>query len=422
MPWTKLHLRVETPLFCGEGDPNSAQIRVSSIRGGMHFWLRAMAGVFAKSDPKALRRIENHVLGSTEAASLVRLRIPKQPSYSADPFPDFMPRDARNPYNKWIGYLLGPGLTSWESGDKARRIPGATKIARAFVPPGQEFELWIKLIEKDRDSQKSRDIHTVALGALWMSLVFGGIGARTRRGFGGVRITGVEGPILADWSPAALLSPGLEFYEKTKSLWFCGTQAKAVMKALGNVAREVGIGRVDTSTSVPAFPVLSRTETVAGVTGGETFSDWERVLKFAGEELRHFRAPKKAPNVIYEPKLKTREWLEVIHEKDRDDFPLGGLGLPLVFKKDIEVHADRGEQEGAEKLRRASPLWLRAVGEGEHWRLFSFAFLNQFLPEDVGVHLWLGEGKNRRQGRQLTVTTEESHDWVREWVEEMAKA
>ncbi|WP_263363787.1 type III-B CRISPR module RAMP protein Cmr1 [Nocardiopsis quinghaiensis] len=407
---------METPLFCGEGDPTSAQVRVSSIRGGMHFWLRAMAGVFAKNNPNALRRIENHVLGSTDAASPIRLRIPEQPAYSTEAFPDFMPRDARNPYNKWIGYLLGPGLTSWEPKDEARRLKGAVKITRAFVPPGEEFDLRIKLVGKDHDAQ------TVALGALWMSLVFGGIGARTRRGFGGVRIVGVDGPGLAGWDPDSLLTPGLDFYERTKNLWFAGDAAGPTMASLKKVADKVEAGPFDSSTTTPSFPVLSKANTLAGVTGGGVFDDWPDVLRFGGEELRHFRASEQTPEVKYHPKIKTREWLDVVHDNDREDFDIGGLGLPLVFKKDIEVHADSGEGEDTEKLRRASPLWLRAVGEGEHWRLFSFAFLNEFLPEETDVHLWIGTGNEKHQDRPLTVTTAGSHKKVRRWIEGMTDA
>lgn len=416
MSWTKLHLRVETPLFNGDGDQTSAQVRVSSIRGGMHFWLRAMAGVFARKDPNALRRIENYVLGSTESASPIRLRIPQQPEHSTDPFPEFMSRDARDSRNKWIGYLLGPGLTSWESADKERNLPGASKITRAFVPPGEEFDLWVKLIGLDTDA------HTVAVGALWMSLVFGGVGARTRRGFGGVRILEADGPALAGWGSDSLRTPNLEFFRKTKHLWFTGEMAGPVMGALRSVAERVEAGSLDGSTSTPSFPVLSKVNTIAGVTGGGAFYDWIGTLRFGGEKLRRFRATEDAPHVSYQPRIKTREWLEVIHDERRDDFRLGGLGLPIVFKNHTEVHANSGTGEESEKLRRASPLWLRAVGEGDEWRLFSFAFLDEFLPQDrsVSVNLWLGEGNSKKQDRQLEVTTEDSHAWVRQWVKKMA--
>lgn len=409
MPWTTLRLRVETPLFCGDRDARSAQVRVSSIRGGMRFWLRAMAGVLAGKDLNALRRIENRVLGSTEAASPIRLRISNQPTCSTDPCPAFMVPGTQG--DKWIGYLLGLGLTASASEKEAKGRKKASKLARAFIPPGEEFDLLIKLVGEDRDA------HAVALGSLWMSLVFGGIGARTRRGFGGVRIIGVKGEPLLDWPEDTLLSPGLGFYEDTKSLWPSGAAAKA-MPALMAIAEQKCCSRQAYQWSEPpTYPVLSKIHTIAGASGG-VFSDWENVLIHAGEELRYFRASVRdsepTPGIKHRPKTKPREC-----DKEPDDFALGGLGLPVVFRKGAEVHADSGEGEDAEKLRRASPLWLRAVGEGDRWRLFSFAFLTEFLPEeDAGVHLWSG----KRQDRELTVTTEDSHKLVRRWIEDVAAA
>jgi hypothetical protein len=55
---------------------------------------------------------------------------------------------------------------------------------------------------------------------------------------------------------------------------------------------------------------------------------------------------------------------------------LGALGLPVNYKDGYVVNAEHRN----EKLRRASPLWLRPVGGATGWRLFSFAFLGDFLP------------------------------------------
>lgn len=67
----------------------------------------------------------------------------------------------------------------------------------------------------------------------------------------------------------------------------------------------------------------------------------------------------------------------------------------------------------AEELRRASPLWLRFVGDDRtgEWRLFSFVFLNRFKPESALVR------HNKKPVRRLTVTDEHvdksAVDWLR---------
>ncbi len=400
MTWTKLHLTVTTPVFNSDGNQEHAEIRVPSIRGAMRFWLRAMAGVMAGNDLRALSAIEHKVMGSTAHSSPVKLRIPHQPASSDTSHPDFL---RSSDHNKWISYLLGPGLTSWSPQERMMLLN------RAHIPPGQDFELWLRFTGDDTDA------HLTALAALWLTFTYGGIGARTRRGFGGIRITGIT-DLPEKWSPDSFRTPCTGFYERTRSLWPTAGASEG-MPALINIAKNVGLSSMFKWSASPTYPVLSRDHTVAGVSGGETFTSWEDVLCWAGRELRYFRATTDTPGVRYHPEVKTHEWLEVVNGPE-EEFPLGALGLPIVFKKQIEVHADRDRGSAAEKLRRASPLWLRPVGLGEYWRLFSFGFLAEFLPgpDQPTVHLW----KDRRQGKKLVVTTEDAHAGIREWVTGMA--
>src|SRR5690554_5008347 len=106
MTWTKLHLTVTTPLFSNNGDPQRAEIRVPSIRGVMRFWLRALAGIMAGDNLRALNQIENQVLGNTAESSPVKLRIPHQPESRHERLPKFLSPDNQN---KGISYLLGLG-------------------------------------------------------------------------------------------------------------------------------------------------------------------------------------------------------------------------------------------------------------------------------------------------------------------------
>ncbi len=94
---------------------------------------------------------------------------------------------------------------------------------------------------------------------------------------------------------------------------------------------------------------------------------------------------------------------------ESDHFTVGALGLAVVFKDNFTVNADRG----TEKLRRASPLWLRAVGAKDNWRLLSFAFLGQFLPGPNAprIHLWQGG-----QGRELRVVDDDVRSLAQQWI------
>ncbi|WP_157129767.1 type III-B CRISPR module RAMP protein Cmr1, partial [Thermobifida halotolerans] len=398
MTWTRLHLTVTTPLFNGDGDPRRAEVRVPSIRGAMRFWLRALAGITAADDLRALNRIENRVLGSTAASSPVKLRIPRQPESRYTERPEFLASDL---HNRWIGYLLGLGLAGLGNDNRMR-------LERAHIPVGQDFELWLRFTGKDTDA------HVTALAALWLALTYGGVGARTRRGFGGLRITGVGGGLPGPWAEKnRILTPGLDFYEQhTRFLW-PSPSLDAAMPAVLRIARERGLNGMGRWRGHPSYPVLSREHTVAAASG-HRYPSWQAVLAHAGEELKGFRryAEDDSGKEYERP-----DWFGTV-KGDGTDFPLGAFGLPVVFTKEVEVHADRGAGADAEPLRRASPLWLRPVGQGDEWRLFSFGFLTAFLPEDDGsaVHVW----RNGNQDKEVTVTSGDAHAIVREWVSAFA--
>ena len=79
--------------------------------------------------------------------------------------------------------------------------------------------------------------------------------------------------------------------------------------------------------------------------------------------------------------------------------------------KDFIVNAEQGP---ATPLRRASPLWLRPVGQNDQWRLLSFAFCGQFLPGPERPHIRL-----RRSGQQikeLSITDGDVESLATQWV------
>lgn len=77
---------------------------------------------------------------------------------------------------------------------------------------------------------------------------------------------------------------------------------------------------------------------------------------------------------------------------------LGALGLPVTYPDRFDVYpAVRNEL-----LRRPSSLWLRPVGEGDQWRLLSFAFCGQFLPGPGQPEVYLRE--RGHEVRRLSVT------------------
>ncbi len=414
MTWTTVSLTVTTPLFnggaydggsdFGDRPDDEAGLRVASIRGAMRFWFRALAGAVIGPDLKRLNTVESKVFGSAEKSSPLQLRIASQPPtvLPSDRASFLMDQALSSVDRRQIIYLLGQSL-----GDMRK-----VKILRPYVAPGSTVDLKIGFRHHaDEDDQARASIEALAFASLWLTCAYGGIGARTRRGFGGVRIAGADGELPAPWDTTTIVSPGLAHYKELSYLWPRGVLSPCVPKISVLTGKPIANPREIWDGQPPLFPVLSATHAPARVCE-QNFGSWQKTLIFAGEQLRRFRADRDNvnPHAEYQPRIETREWLDVVHGND-DRFQLGALGLPVVYKGNRTVRAVK--VQGGDELRRASPLWLRPVGGDGQWRLLSFAFLAEFLPDAARAEVRLAH-------RDLSVADHDVQDVTKAWIESMA--
>jgi CRISPR-associated protein Cmr1 len=218
-------LETVTPLFLGGSDPRGQpELRAASFRGAMRFWLRALLGGVLGDRPDKIFQCESQVFGSTDHASPVVVRLE----------PHNLGSDGFNP-------LPHKQVTFRFNGFK----------------PGQRFD--ICLLSRDEVALQQ------AQKALLLLCYLGGLGRRSRRGFGSLQIT--EGKLALTAKTA---------------------------KELGNALKQRLDAILPSSfaklTDVPRFPILHEKWAQIKVCN-EEFSGWEQAIKFVMKRAHQHKNP-----------------------------------------------------------------------------------------------------------------------------------
>lgn len=144
-------LETVTPLFLGGANQRGMpELRPPSFRGIIRYWLRAtLGGVIGDDNLNGLHQLENVVFGSQKSHSPIHLRL------------------SAHPKNKYLKYK------------KENILPHKGRGLREAFGAGQKIELTM---------QQFQDVDeitwNVACTSLSLALTFGGVGLRSRRGYG----------------------------------------------------------------------------------------------------------------------------------------------------------------------------------------------------------------------------------------------
>lgn len=159
----ELKLEAGTPLFLTGADGKIPELRSASFRGALRFWLRALLGAYIGNDIERLQNEESAIFGSTNGSSPVIVHS-----------------------KSWTKSLKE---------EDRRVLPHSKDRGKMFKSPafieGSQFALKIS-VRRGRP-----DIPKKAIAALLLFLNFGGIGKRSRRGFGSLRVINILSDNLA---------------------------------------------------------------------------------------------------------------------------------------------------------------------------------------------------------------------------------
>ncbi len=222
-------LETVTPLFLGGANPRGVpELRAPSFRGVMRFWLRALLGGVLGDNPQEIFKHESAVFGSTEHASPVIVRVQhlcRPDSGEFDPLP--------------------------------HRKESKKFTFKGFIPD-QNFTL--TLLSRDEGALEQ------AAKALQLLCLLGGLGRRSRRGFGSLQIASGDLPKLEANTTKELSSRLKEQLEKIT----------------GNKFASV--------SSTPSFPILHPCWAQVRVCEKE-FGSWEEAIRFVMEKAHEHKNP-----------------------------------------------------------------------------------------------------------------------------------
>ena len=195
----KINFQCETitPMFCYGADQNTPEIRAASIKGGLRFWWRALNGhLVENNDYSKLRKKETEIFGGSgftykgkngdkievpAQRSKVVIRVKNGPNYNELVESFEIPENSfyKIEYNK-IKYSPVP------------HKPEGKNFPQPCIPCGTNFDVELKLV-KDIKFEKERNFNLESLKSLFIIYsILGGIGKRSRRGFGSFKIVNYQ--------------------------------------------------------------------------------------------------------------------------------------------------------------------------------------------------------------------------------------
>lgn len=320
-------MKLVTPAFMGGADPKKAELRTASLRGLLRFWWRATQ---LPMDPSKLLEKESALFGSTETGqSKFLARVVED---KVTPLP--VGKVVRNS----IGYL-GYGIAEYDRNAKG------VKTTRDALDAGSQFTLRL-LFKKGHEENKQG-----LLDALWYLTHLGGMGSRSRRGFGSAVVTELE---------------GAEFPTLPRSVEELKQQIEEKFQEL----------RLRDRDGLPEYTALSALTKVR-VLPLNTKS-WENALQDVGDRLNAYRSSQKEKNFLDDRDL----ILDYAGGREPDRTPRrAAFGLPhnyFFLHNRTQVNVT-----GKDHDRRASPLFihLHELRGGERAAVVSL-IPARFLPEN----------------------------------------
>jgi CRISPR-associated protein Cmr1 len=341
----QVQLETVTPLFLGGADARGApELRPASFKGALRFWWRALwGGVHPKRFDKLAEK-EEQVFGSTNRASAVILRLASETPHA----------------ESWtFGNMSGVDYLFFSLQGR-RKEPD-----RQGFTAGQRFRLTLQIRP---GADQAEQAYRQSCAALWLLVHLGGMGARSRRGAGNLRVVRIDDGWPDEFPPLPVHTRSAE-----------------------NFSREIsgGLGRLYDALNWPkpsnhlaALPEYDLLHPQSGpiYVLDKEWSSWQAALDEIGTAYRTFRSRRR-------PDYDSVKEVVAGRKSKMPPVERAAFGLPIVFYY-RSLGDQRGTLEGEEASRRASPLFFHVSCLANGKYVVSFVhFQAQLLPKGTGLKL-----------------------------------
>ena len=186
--------RVVTPLFCAGADPGCAELRLPSFKGALRFWWRALAWQRCGGDLKDILEQEDALFGSSggeQSRLLMRLAPTSDPPKTIRDGEVLTVSDRDGSVVGEGARYLGYGVM--EAFRNRNRNTEAGELTRACLRAPFEFTVQLRGRDLKEWQLSTLRCALIALGTL------GGMGARSRKGYGSLVLRSLRMGGVVQW-------------------------------------------------------------------------------------------------------------------------------------------------------------------------------------------------------------------------------
>lgn len=374
MPSITFDLETVTPLFMAGVNQQEAELRPPAFRGALRYWFRAIAASITTFDE--VKKWENKVFGNNDAGGTVIIRIQAQKAVSTSIL-------SQNDNNL-------PGLVYlFFSTYRDNR-----REARGCFPPGDRFKIILQtrpLVKDDLDCLK------LAVGAMWMLVNLGGIGSRSNRGGGNLKVKK---------EPENTSIQKLQFIINATDINQLSSEIATGIQTIKQIYTDVLKSENYTPTLPTQFDTLNSSTASVYLWQSQDSEDndyWDHILDSFGNCYKNFRL--RYQNATQDDYKEIKEWLRSGGKSSVTTVKRAAFGLPIIFRF-TSLSGKQASVVATGKINRSSsPLHIRVLQmPNQQCAILITHFKTQLLPNNRRLRL---KSKEVTQALEVTVPNQD---------------